>query len=65
MKRLNLLIVSLMLIIAGLCLPTNTYAIVSQHMADSIVANITATTPADSIRQLYICITNISTVLQK
>lgn len=42
-----------MLTIAGLCVPAKLYAFVDQHMADSIISNIKANTPEDSIRQLY------------
>ena len=42
-----------MLTMVGVCVPADTYAFVSQQMTDSIMANLRAGSPSDSIRQLY------------
>lgn len=52
MRQLNLLLTAI-LVIVGAAIPSKSEAIVNQAMADSIVHNLTAGTPADTIRQLY------------
>lgn len=52
MRQINLLL-TVILAIVGAAIPMKTHAVVNQAMADSIVSNLRAGTPSDTIRQLY------------